>query len=267
MICNYHTHSSFCDGKNSPEELVKEAVKRGFSALGFSSHSYFECDKDFALKPQDVSKYIEEISRLKAKYKEKIEILCGIEQDYFSFEPTDRYDYVIGSVHYVLKDGVFISVDDTAEKLKNGIDKFYGGDFDKLACDYFATCEGIVDKTNADIIGHLDLVSKFSEKLNLKQSECYLSAAEKAVKKLVGYGKPFEINTGAVARGLKTVPYPSVEILEMIKSAGGKIILSSDCHDKNYLDFGFDTAVNLAKTVGFTRRSVIKDGEFSEIEL
>ena len=29
MFSNYHTHSLFCDGADSPEELVQEAIRLG----------------------------------------------------------------------------------------------------------------------------------------------------------------------------------------------------------------------------------------------
>ena len=35
---NYHMHTTFCDGKNTPEEMVQEALARGFTTIGFSSH-------------------------------------------------------------------------------------------------------------------------------------------------------------------------------------------------------------------------------------
>ena len=42
MICkqNLHTHTNYTDGKDEPEELVLEAIKRGFSSIGFSEHSF-----------------------------------------------------------------------------------------------------------------------------------------------------------------------------------------------------------------------------------
>ena len=40
MLQNLHTHSSFCDGKNTPEEIVNYAIARGFDSIGFSSHSF-----------------------------------------------------------------------------------------------------------------------------------------------------------------------------------------------------------------------------------
>ena len=33
---NYHTHTDFCDGQNTPEEMAEAAAKKGFIALGFS---------------------------------------------------------------------------------------------------------------------------------------------------------------------------------------------------------------------------------------
>ncbi|MGN0492259.1 MAG: histidinol-phosphatase [Acutalibacteraceae bacterium] len=263
MKCNFHTHTNYCDGKDSPEELVKAALKKGFFALGFSSHSYTDMDKSFAMNASDAEKYRTEIAALKEKYKGKIELYCGIEQDYFSEEPTDGYDYVIGSVHYDLKDGEYITVDDTAELVKNAVDRLYGGDFDALAEDYFALVTKVAEKTNADIIGHFDLVSKYSEKNGYGETPRFLAAAERAVKGLIPFGLPFEINTGAMVRGVRSVPYPSPEILKIIKKYGGEIMLSSDCHDKNYLDFAFDKAAALARNIGFTRAACIKNGKIA----
>ena len=265
--CNYHTHTNYCDGKDSPEELVKAAIEKGFFALGFSSHSYTEMDKSFAMSASQAEKYRAEIAALKEKYRDRIELYCGIEQVYFSDEPTDCYDYVIGSVHYVLKNGEYVCVDNTARIVKDAVNRLYGGDFDALAEDYFALVAKVAEKTSADIIGHFDLVSKFSEKNGYGESPRFLAAAERAVKALAPYGLPFEINTGAMARGVRSLPYPAPEILKMIKKHGGEIMLSSDCHDKNYLDFAFDKAADLARKTGFTRAAVIKNGNIEYMKL
>ena len=267
MKCNFHTHCNYCDGKDTPEELIKAALDKGFFALGFSSHSYTEMDKEFALSPEAAEKYRAEIAELKQKYKGKIEIFCGIEQDYFSDEPTEPYDYVIGSVHYVKKNGEYIAVDYTAEIVKNAVERLYGGDFDALAEDYFALESDVLRKTNADIIGHFDLVSKYSEKNGYTESPRFLKAAEKAVKALVPYGKPFEINTGGLARGVRSVAFPSPDILKIIYQNGGKIILSSDCHDKGYLDFAFDAAAKTAYDIGFRECQILRFDNTNTVKL
>ncbi len=250
--CNFHTHCTFCDGADLAEDMVTAAIEQGLSALGFSSHSYNLPDLDFCMPRGMAANYQREIARLKEKYQGQIALFCGIEQDYYSEESTAPYEYVIGSVHSVRKEGRHLSVDHNAESLRYAVDSFYGGDFDRLAEEYFALVGNVVQKTGADIIGHFDLISKFSEACGYGESRRFLAAAEDAVKRLIPSGAPFEVNTGAMARGVRQVPYPSFAILKMIRQYGGDILFSSDCHSKTKLTFGFDQAEKLAVQAGFT---------------
>lgn len=250
-ISNFHTHTLFCDGADAPEEIVLTAIEKGFEALGFSGHSYLKIGEDFSMSEQNTEKYIAEINRLKEKYKDKIKIYCGVEQDYYSKTPTCGYDFVIGSVHYVLKDGEYLVVDGSVQELEGVLTK-YGGDFDSFAEDYFETVSNVIEKTNADIIGHFDLILKNCERVPYTPTKRFLTSAEKAVKHLSKYGNPFEINTGAMSRGYRTTPYPLPEILKMINRENGRVIITSDCHKKENLDFGFDIAYHLATDCGFS---------------
>ena len=36
---NLHTHCTFCDGKNTIEEMIQAAIAAGLDSIGFSSHS------------------------------------------------------------------------------------------------------------------------------------------------------------------------------------------------------------------------------------
>lgn len=263
---NFHTHSTFCDGADAPEEMVKAALEKGFEILGFSGHSYFYPDRAYTMNSETEPEYRKTIEALKEKYKGEIKILCGIEQDYFS-EPAIGYDYIIGSVHNVYKSGEYLTVDASPEPFMKNLNRYYDGDFDAFAEDYFALVSDVAKKTNCDIIGHFDLVQKNSEKNGFGQSKRFLDAAEKAVKALVPSGKPFEINTGALARGTRTIPYPTPEILKMIKDYGGKIAFSSDCHNKNYLDCHFEEIEKLALDTGFTEHGIITENGLEFIEI
>lgn len=243
-LCDLHIHSLYCDGKDAPEDLVLEAIRKNMNKIGFSSHSYTFFDESYCMKKEKIQAYKDEISYLKEKYKDKIEILCGIEQDFYSDEPFDDYDYVIGSVHYVKIGDTYIAVDSSKQELVDAANRYYDGDFYKLAEDYFSTVAKI---KNADIIGHFDLVTKFNEGYCLfdEQNERYVNAYKKALDILLLQDVVFELNTGAIARGYKSQPYPSNDILNYIKANGGKVILSSDCHSKEMLMFEFDKYCNL----------------------
>lgn len=250
-MTDLHIHTTYCDGKNSPEEIVSEAVKKGMKCIGFSAHSYTFFDESYCMKKENYSAYRSEIDFLKEKYASEIKILCGIEQDFYSDMPTDGFDYTIGSVHYVKKCGEYIPVDENAEILQNAVEKYYGGDFISLAEDYFETVEKLHGGT--DIIGHFDLISKFNENKRLfdESNPRYISAYKKAIDALALKNIPFEVNTGAISRGYKKSAYPSIKQLEYIKEKGGRVILSSDSHSKDTLCFGFEEEKKKLLKMGF----------------
>ena len=57
----------------------------------------------------------------------------------------------------------------------------------------------------------------------------------------------FEINTGAKAKEWKKAPYPAPWFLKYISSKGGAVIINSDCHKAEFLDFAFDVTLFLTK--------------------
>ena len=81
---NLHTHSIYSDGKSQPREIVEEAVRQGLTTLGFSEHSPLPFDNDFSVKEADMPCYVAEIAQLKAEFKGKIDIYCGLEADYLT---------------------------------------------------------------------------------------------------------------------------------------------------------------------------------------
>ena len=241
-MSNYHTHTVYCDGNDTPEALVLEAIRLGCPSIGFSGHSFTEFDQSYCMSRERTEEYKREVRALKEKYRGQIEILLGVEQDYYSEEPTDEYDYVIGSVHYILKDGVYLTVDWTREQQEEDVKIYYGGDFYAYAEDYYKIVADIYRKTKCDIVGHFDLITKFNQDDALfdTKDERYRNAALAAVRALLKKSAAFEINTGAIARGLRTEPYPAKFILDEIYREGGEVLITSDCHAKENLLFGFD---------------------------
>lgn len=237
---NFHTHSTFCDGKNTPAEIAAEAFRLGCPRLGFSGHSYTPYDPDYCMSPEDTEAYIREVTALKAQYAGKMEILLGIEQDFYSDLPTYAFDYMIGSVHAVLKDGRFLTVDADKETQQQDVESFYGGDFYAYIEDYYATVAQVYEKTHCTIIGHFDLITKFNEDGSLFDTSHprYRAAAEKALDRLLESPCIFEINHGAIPRGYRKTPYPEPWMQDKIAASGHRLIHTSDCHDKRYLLFG-----------------------------
>lgn len=242
MLYNYHTHTTYCDGKNTAEETVQKAIELGLSEIGFSGHSYTEFDLEPCMTREGTESYKKEIKALKEKYKGKIKILLGIEYDYQSAEPLDDYDYILGSVHYILKNGEYLCVDYSRDLQIDAVNRLYNGDFYGYIEDYYSLVSDLYNKTKCDIIGHFDLITKFNSDGSLfdVNHPRYIAAWKSAADAVLKAPAAVEINTGGIARGYLKNPYPAEEIIDYFKQNGKKLIFSSDCHNKEFLLFGYE---------------------------
>ncbi len=254
ILSTYHSHTTFCDGKNTAEEMVNAAIELGCREIGISSHGYNEFDAEWSIKSlEEQENYKKEILRLKDKYKDKIKIYLGVEYDYFCDFPTNDYDYIIGAVHTVVKDGVRLSVDGgTLQEQKEQLQKYYGGDFLAYARDYYSLVADLYRKTRCDIIGHFDLLSKYNENGDFfsENDARYMEIANRACEELLKTPVTFELNTGAISRGYRTKPYPADFLIEKIRDAGRRVVINSDSHKKDTLLFCFDEAQVMLDKMG-----------------
>ncbi len=267
---NFHTHTTFSDGKNTPEEMVQAALSLDMSALGFSDHSpLVGFEGTSGILPEEENAYRQEILRLKEKYAGQIELYLGIEMDSFSDPNPYPYDYRIGSIHGFFADGQYRAVDYTEQWMLETVEKFFGGDHFAYAKSYYRAVSETADRHNPTFFGHIDLVAKYNEgnKYFDEGDKRYLNAALEAVEALLPTGKPFEINTGAISRGVRTTPYPNPLILKEIRNMGGKIILSGDSHASSGLLCAYDKATELAISCGFDAAMVLSPNGLRETKL
>lgn len=254
ILSNYHTHTNFVDGAHTPEEMVVSAIAQGMDTIGFSEHCYTPFDPDCSMTPEQTKQYQNEIARLQQKYAGQIQVLRGIEMDYTSQDDPSAYDYVIGSVHYLRVKGKTYAVDISAQGVKQCIQECFAGDHNAYAQAYYDLVAKVVEKTNAQIIGHFDLITKFSNRGVVfdETSPVYQAAWQNAMKQLAGKAV-LEINTGAISRGYRTTPYPSPAMLRFWKELGGGVVINSDSHHKDTLLQSFHEAEQLALQQGFTK--------------
>lgn len=252
-LSTFHTHANFCHGENTAEEMVEKALELGSTEIGFSCHAPMDVENDWCMTKEGEREYKKEIKRLKSKYSDRIKIYLGVEQDYFCLDSPVGYDYVIGSVHFVCKEGNFIPLDISAHCLKDAINELYNGDAIELAKDYYKTVADLYNKTKCNIVGHIDLITKFEEKDKIFDTESpeYKKAVLGAVDALVKNPVTFEINTGAISRGYRTTPYPEDFILDYIVKNKGSLIISPDTHSTSTLLYGMQNVANSLKAKGY----------------
>lgn len=122
MIANYHTHTWRCKhARGSEREYVEQAIAAGMQVLGFSDHTPYLFPRGyvsyFRMEPHQAEDYFRTIWDLKQEYAKEIQILLGVEAEYYPaiFEQTLRFleqfpcEYLIMGQHYINNetDGVY----------------------------------------------------------------------------------------------------------------------------------------------------------------
>lgn len=223
MNFNLHTHTYLCrHASKSPEDYVIAAIGRGLKQLGFSDHIAYDFGKEnfissYRMKLEETEIYVDEINRLKEKYKDRIEIFLGYEAEYYPkhFEKTiDNiekfgYDYLILGQHFTENE--------------------YDGDYSGILTDDPDVLKQYVIQVNEAVktgkftyIAHPDLIN-FSD----KKSKIYRSEMEKICKTASDYNIPLEFNLRGFDFGS---PYPCEEFFKIASEIGNDIVLGIDAH-------------------------------------
>ena len=255
MICSQslHNHSTFDDGKDTPAAMAAAACAAGLTGFGLTAHSPMEGEV-WTVAPERMADFRAEMARLRAEYAGRMQVWCGLEYDLTS-DPKwlAGADYVIASVHALRTGSGLWALDDNRARSRRMILLAFGGDADAAAEAYYEKVREIAAIPEADVVGHFDLITKFDEPEPLYDagSPRYRAAALDAMEALARSGKIFEINTGAMSRGLRTAPYPSAELLGALREMGGRVTVTADAHSAAHVCFGFDGAERLAREAGF----------------
>ena len=270
MKSSVHCHSTLCDGKNTLQEMASAACAQGLTTLGFTGHSHTPCDREYCMSPRRTAEYKAIIAKLKAEYKGKVDILCGIEWDQFSDDKRIGYDYWIGSVHYLrgAVTGKYYEIDFRKQDLQDCINADFGGDALAAVEAYFRSVAEVA-ALKPDILGHVDLIKKLNRDGSFfdENSDRYRAAALGALEAAKAADCILEVNTGAVFRGYRDDFYPSQWLLGEWSRMGGKVIITADAHSTDCLTFGYEEAARQIKAAGFTSVQVLTGAGFETQEI
>ena len=248
----YHAHTEFCDGRSTARQMILAAIEQGCPEIGFSGHSPLPYENDWSMRSERVDDYVFELEKLRKEFEKQIKVYIGVEYDLISPPMTQKFDYVIGSVHHVICGERRFDVDHTAEIQRSAFDIGFGGDPLSYAESYFSQVAEIYDRTHCDIIGHFDLLLKFNEREHLfdTKHKRYRDARDAALERLLGTPAVFEVNTGAISRGYRTEPYPERAVLDRIREAGKPVVVTSDSHSADTVTFLLDETAEALEAQG-----------------
>ena len=143
-------------------------------------------------------------------------------------------------------------------------DAFGGSAIDMAKC-YFDMITEHAMKLRPTFIGHFDVINKFS--LMPEDSDAFRNIAEEALREIVKVCPYFELNTGGIARGWRKTPYPNGHLLSLLCELGGEVLINSDSHHPDNLDFFFPESVQMLKTLGYDHVSLLGEGGFYKVSI
>jgi histidinol-phosphatase (PHP family) len=252
-----HTHTTFCDGRDSVEAMCQYAWKRGFVSLGFSAHAPLPADfgpeTEWHLHWDRLTEYVDAVQDAKRRWQGKLQVFLGLEVDYIRnvCGPSDgRFtnlglDYRIGSVHYLVPHGdIPFTVDGSLEELIHGIEGGYGGSANRMVEAFWTATEEMVGLHGFDILGHLDLVKKNNRDRPLfsPAKGVYTEGADRVIQAIEAKMMVVEVNTGGMNRGTVDEPYPSVELIKKLRSRSIPMTINADAHRTEHLGGHYEEA-------------------------
>jgi len=270
----FHTHSRFDDGKEELEAYIKSALDKEFKVFGFSGHAPVNFESNWHIKHEHFDEYISTTKQLKEKYKNRIEIYTGLETDYFDgctdWRNRKGIDYTIGAVHFLIDDntGEFLQIDGTTEEFEKTL-RGFDNDIHALFKAYFSKIRDMLMKMPPNIIAHLDIIRKNNANNAFfdEEDSIYREEVMKTLEIISLTNTIVEVNTGGISRGYVKTPYPSKWILEACRDMNIPIMLNSDSHHPDNIDFYFDEAIVLLKSIGINKQRILYQNEWRDVGL
>lgn len=252
-----HTHTQFCDGRDTMAEIAAKADAEGFSVLGFSPHAPINVETTCNMSADDVTEYKYCVETIRKNFP-RMTVLAGMEVDFIDEEHgpdsasvvAANLDYVIGSVHFIPdKQGVFRDVDGCPERFRSYVDKYFDGDLDYVIKAFWSQTQRMIGKGGFDIIGHIDKIARNASTVrpDIEQEPEYRRMADETIDLAIDWGTAIEINTKQRDTSGRFFPHP--RFWARIARSGVAMPINSDAHWADKINSGRDDARNLLKAI------------------
>ncbi|MGG1312143.1 histidinol-phosphatase [Cohnella laeviribosi] len=251
-----HTHHYRCGhAEGTIEDYIESAIAAGLTAIGISDHSpYFAREEDHpqpgtCMAKSEFANYVSEVLRLKERYRDKIEVLLGVESDFYpdqielyraSYEPYP-FDYIIGSVHQTRGISIFnrkrwnnLSEEQKTEEKRH----------------YYDLIRQSARSGLFQVLGHIDAMKGYYPVFS------DIAGAEKEIdgvlQAVAEEDIAIEINTSGKTKDVGGW-YPSDDILERALHFGVDVTFGSDAHVPSRVGDEWEEVRRRLKEIGFSR--------------
>ncbi|WP_028974629.1 histidinol-phosphatase [Spirochaeta cellobiosiphila] len=281
LKANYHSHSHYCDGQGELEDYIESAIQRDFDAIGFTSHGPVPFHTDWTMPEDKLGSYLKEIEELQVKYKGQIELYKGLEIDYIpgitgpalsKFQELNL-DVIVGSVHYLPADSHhLLTIDGPQEEVDFLYTQIFKKDSKAFVQSYYQNIVQMVKEGGFSIIGHFDLIKKRNKKGHYfdETQDWYEQIVADTLVQIGQYREShvaMEVNTGGISRGAVDTVYPDPKWLPEMRKAGIPVLVNSDAHHPDHLDFYFTEGLDFIRKGGYSSVRLYYNNKWQDMDL
>ncbi|MCS6776603.1 MAG: histidinol-phosphatase [Chloroherpetonaceae bacterium] len=257
----------FCDhAEGTLREILLAAVQAGYHTFGVSEHMPRGADRflypqeialgwDMARIEADFARYAEILPVLVEELAGQLIVLRGFEAEVVPEanyaeriqrlrawqmpDGTPRFDYCVGSVHYVHE----IQLDGPVDAYLQAAEAC--GGIEALAIRYYETVAAMIETIRPEVVGHLDLIKRNLRAAGFEPEEIATprvdAAMQNALEAARACGAILDLNTAGWRKGLGE-PYPSPTIVRKASAMGVGFCFGDDSHRPTEVGAGVDAA-------------------------
>ncbi len=257
-LYNLHSHTHFCDGKASMQEIAEAAHRVGMLHLGFTPHSPIACHSTCNMVREAVDPYLSEIARLRDIHGEQMQVWQSMEIDYLSrdFGPHIDYfqrlplDYRLASVHFVPNyDGIPIDCDGRYERFSQRLKEEFRGDIRYVVEKFFEHTLTMIELGGFDILGHFDKIARNASQASpgIEEESWYEALIDDVISHAISAQVAIEVNTKAYDEHKRF--FPSQRWMDKVIASGLPIVVNSDVHHPDKVNAGRNEALKLIRSL------------------
>ena len=265
IIADLHVHSDFSgDSKAMMKSMLERGIELGLKKICFTDHMDYDYPHKGGISFMfDPEPYVNMLLLLKEQYKNRIEILIGIElglqpqilEHVQKLMKEYSFDFVIGSTHVVDYVDPYLPIYWESCTREEGIRNYFRTIIDN--------CRRFQDFFQ--VYGHLDYIIRYVPTADGKKVdysyEKYRELLDEALLTILECQKGIEINTAGLKYGLGYA-HPKTEVLKRYRELGGELItIGSDAHKPEDLCYDFHLIPEYLKDLGFKYYTTFKNGK------
>jgi histidinol-phosphatase (PHP family) len=275
LLTNYHTHSRYDDGQAELEDYIRKAIDLKFDSIGLSNHAPIPYANEYAMHPVSMNSYVIEFRRLKEQYGHQIDMNLGLEvdiipglQDYFMGTIVPRkFDYLIGSVHFIGTDprtGTPWEFDAGATNFEWGWNTIYEQNIRQMVEEFYQ-CERLVPSfiPGISIVGHMDRIKRFNYENRYfdENDSWYRDVVEETLEVYATANIVVELNTAGWRTPTKAA-YPSPWICRRCHELGIRMHVNTDAHLPAHINSDYNLGVTQLQEAGYKEVWMRREGKW-----